>query len=87
MNMFTKLAAATVLAAGAMAVTATSALADIVCNQEGECWHVRHHHYEYKPEFGLVVHPDSWRWGHDEHFVWREHTGRGYWHSGVWIGF
>ncbi|MBV8976574.1 MAG: hypothetical protein JO261_12480 [Alphaproteobacteria bacterium] len=65
----------------------TSASAMIVCNREGECWHVRGHRYEYRPEFGLVVHPDSWRWRAHERFVWREHEGRGYWRNGVWVEF
>ena len=81
-----KLALATVFAAGALAVTATSASADIACNREGECWHVRHH-YAYRPEFGVVVHPNTWTWGTGEHYVWREHVGRGYWHNGIWLHF
>ncbi|HEY5239669.1 MAG TPA: hypothetical protein VIJ62_14905 [Rhizomicrobium sp.] len=81
-----KLALATIFAAGALAVTATSASADIACNREGECWHVRHH-YVYRPEFGVVVHPNTWAWGAGEHYTWREHTGRGYWHNGIWIHF
>lgn len=81
-----KLAAAAILGVGTLVLTATSASAVIVCNQEGECWHV-HRHYAYQPAFGLVVHPDSWRWGPGEHYVWREHPGRGYWRGGVWISF
>ena len=68
------------------ALTTTAASAAIVCNQEGECWHVRQT-YDYHPEFGVVVHPDGWAWGANEHYVWREHRGRGYWHNGVWITF
>jgi hypothetical protein len=86
MKKYIKLAAAAFLATGTLALTATSAAAYIVCNAEGECWHV-HRHYVYHPEFGLVVHPDGWVWGPTEHFAWREHTGRGYWHSGVWVKF
>lgn len=86
MKTIVKLAAAALLSATGLAVTATSASAYIVCNQEGECWHVRHR-YAYHPEFGLVIHPDRWVWGANEHYVWREHRGRGYWHNGVWIRF
>ena len=68
------------------ALTATTASAAIVCNNEGVCWHV-HRHYNYDPGFGLVVHPDNWVWGPNDHYVWREHTGRGYWRNGVWITF
>ena len=81
-----KLAAAGALAVGALAVTATTASAAIVCNREGECWHVKRA-YAYEPGWGLVVHPNRWRWGRHEKFVWREHTGRGYWRGGVWVTF
>jgi hypothetical protein len=73
-------------AAGIAALAATSASAAIVCNAEGECWHT-HHSYNYDPGFGLVVHPDGWAWGPNDHYKWHEHRGRGYWHSGVWITF
>lgn len=82
MKTVTKLAAA--LVGAATVAIATSASAEIVCNQEGECWHV-HRHYDYRPEFGLVVHPDGWVWGPSDHYRWREHRGRGYWHNGIWI--
>jgi hypothetical protein len=83
---YLNLAAAAVLSAGAFALTATSASAAIACNQEGQCWHV-HGDYNYRPEFGVVVHPDGWQWGAGDHYVWREHRGRGYWHNGIWIRF
>jgi hypothetical protein len=86
MKTVVKLAAAALLGAASLAITASSASAYIVCNGEGECWHVKHR-YQYHPEFGLVVHPDGWAWGANEHYVWREHTGRGYWHNGIWIHF
>jgi len=71
---------------GALAVTATNASAAVVCNGARECWHAPND-YVYKPEFGVVVHPDAWKWGADEHFTWREHEGRGYWRDGVWVTF
>lgn len=74
------------IAAAAVLAVASTAGADVVCNSENICWHT-HHHYDYKPEFGITVHPDSWTWGPTEHYVWKEHQGRGYWRNGVWITF
>ena len=57
---------------GALAFTATSASAAIVCNEDGDCWHAKEK-YEYKPEFGVHVYGDE---------------GRGYWGpKGAWIEF
>lgn len=72
--------------AAALALTATGASAEIVCNDDGDCWHVKRH--DYKPELKLHIHPDSWKWGEHEHakYRFREHEGHGYWRSGVWIG-
>lgn len=86
MNKFMKSAVLAAVAGSAVAAAALPAAADIVCNREGECWHVRGH-YEYRHEFGIVVHPDNWRWRHGERYTWREHEGRGYWRHGVWIKF
>ena len=77
---------AALLGVSGVAVTTTSASAAIVCNQENECWHVRDK-YEYKPEFGVTVHENNWKWGAGDKYRWREHTGRGYWRNGVWITF
>jgi hypothetical protein len=68
----------------AFAFTATSAMADIACNAEGDCWHVREH-VEYKPDLKIVVHPDAWKWGEHEHYRFKEHDGRGYWRGGTWV--
>lgn len=76
---------ATVAGVG-LALSALPAAADVACNREGECWHVRGH-YAYRPEHRVVVHPDNWRWRHNERYVWREHEGRGYWRRGVWVQF
>ncbi len=81
MTFLTKLA---LVGSVAFALTATAASAEIVCNGEGECWHAREH-AEYKPEFGVRVHPDDWKWKESEHYKWREHEGRGYWRNGIWI--
>jgi len=81
MRMMTKMLVA---GAGALALSATAASAEIVCNDDGDCWHVREH-VEYRPEFRLHVHPDNWRWAESDRYRWREHAGRGYWREGVWV--
>jgi hypothetical protein len=80
--------AALLCGATALALMAATlpASALIACSRSGECWHVRDN-YVYRPEFGVVVHPDNWRPGRHEHVRWREHAGRGYWHDGIWITF
>lgn len=85
MNALTKVVLA---GAGALALTTTAASAEIVCNSEGDCWHVKVRH-EYRPEFGVHVYPDNWRWAEADgrRYRWREHEGRGYWRNGIWIGF
>ncbi len=75
---------ATLVAAGALALGATGASAAVVCNDEGDCWHVKGE-AKYKPEVKVHVHPDNWKFADKDH-RWREHGGHGYWRSGVWIG-
>jgi hypothetical protein len=73
--------------AGFAAMTTTAASAAIVCNNaDSVCWHTKRA-YTYRPEYGVVVHPNNWAWAPTEHFTWREHAGRGYWRNGVWIHF
>jgi hypothetical protein len=86
MRLPTKLTLAAVAASG-LAFAASGASAAVVCNANNECWHVRGHHYDYRPEWNVVVHPDNWRWNRTEHYRWREHSGRGYWRDGIWIKF
>ena len=86
MKLAPKIAAAALLGLGAVSLTATAASAAIVCNGEGACWHVRRP-YAYAPAYGVVVHPNGWRWGPGERYAWREHAGRGYWRGGVWVPF
>jgi hypothetical protein len=81
-----KIAIAVAAATVGMMAMATSASAAVACNRDGECWHVKNA-YKYKPEFGVVVHENNWKWGTGEKYRWREHTGRGYWRNGVWIRF
>ena len=71
-------------AACALILGASAASAEIVCNHEGGCWHVKDHGW-IKPEHGLIVHPDSWKWAEHEHYRWREHEGRGYWQGDRWV--
>jgi len=75
---------AALVGAVALVFATSDVSADVVCNGEGECWHVKEHR-EYKPELKLYVHPDDWKWGEKEHYKWREHEGHGYWRGGVWI--
>jgi len=86
MKRISKIAAAALLGFSVVTISATAASAAIACNAEGACWHVRKP-YAYRPEFGVVVHPDNWRWGPNEHYAWREHRGRGYWSHGAWVRF
>ena len=39
------------------------------------------------PSATIVVHPNEWKWGANDHFKWREHEGRGYWNRGEWRTF
>jgi hypothetical protein len=71
-------------AAGGLMLAATSASAAIVCNDDGDCWHVRGQP-AYGPELKLHIHPDHWQWRHGDHYRWREHAGHGYWHGGAWV--
>ena len=74
----------TLVGAGALVLSATSAAAEIVCNDEGDCWHVKER-VEYQPELKLRFHPDDWKWRESEHYKFREHEGHGYWRNGIWI--
>ena len=60
MKNITKAAFAAMLAVGGLSVAATSASAAIVCNDAGDCWHVKDH-YDYPASYGVVVHDDNWK--------------------------
>ena len=81
----TAAALAAVIGLGALGA-ASAASAHVVCNAEGDCWHVATD-YQYAPEFGVVIHPDDWKWKEGEKHAWREHEGKGYWHGGSWKEF
>ena len=85
MKSFSKIAIGLIMGASALAFSAWSASAAVVCTGN-DCWHAREA-YEYPPEAHVTVHPDNWRWGPHERYVWREHEGRGYWHGGAWREF
>ena len=71
------------LGAGLLALSAASASAAIVCNGD-VCWHTTTV-YEYPSDAQVMVHPDSWNWGPSDHYVFREHDGRGYWRGDNWV--
>jgi hypothetical protein len=85
MTLLRKALVGAILGAGALAFSAASASAAIVCTGD-VCWHT-HEAYEYPPDAQVVVHPDDWRWGPSEHFVFREHEGRGYWRGDRWTAW
>jgi len=75
---------AALTAAGALMLAATGASAAIVCNDDGDCWHV-HGRPTYGSDVKVHIYPDNWKWRHSDHYRWREHAGRGYWRHGVWV--
>jgi hypothetical protein len=83
MKSVTKLLLPVTLGAGVLAFSALSASAGISCVGP-VCWHT-HEAFDYPPAAGVVVHPDDWRWGAQDHYSWREHEGRGYWNGDKWM--
>jgi hypothetical protein len=81
----TAAALAAVIGLGALGAAGVAS-AHVVCNAEGDCWHVDNRaHY---PNVRLTYHNDDWyfhqHW--DDHHHWREsREGRGYWAHGVWV--
>ena len=74
---FRKTIVTAVVGAGiVLAFSMVSASADIVCNDMGVCWHT-HNPYDYPPEAHVTVHENEWRWGPNEHYVFREHARTG----------
>jgi hypothetical protein len=75
---------------GALVVTPAPASARMICNDSGDCWHTESRsNYSY-PGHGYSRHNDDWyfhqTWNDQRHY--REpHQDRGYYKSGVWIGF
>ena len=75
---------ATMLVSAAVAATAQSATAYVVCNRFGDCWRTESRvHF---PHVRLLFHSDRW-WDHhkaDRHYTWHEHDGDHDWHHGYW---
>ena len=68
-----------------LALTAGTASAAVVCNEEGDCWRVSGEP-RYEPSLKLRIHKDDWKWKEGERYRWREPgRGSGYWRNGVWI--
>jgi hypothetical protein len=86
METLSRLTIIALVAACALAMTATSVSARIVCNEDGDCWHV-HGDYDYALTLGLTIHPDDWKWKEGERHRWREHEGKGYWKGKDWKEF
>jgi hypothetical protein len=78
---------AALMSASAIMLIAPKASAEIVCNGAGDCWHAQHGDYPDHPKFGLVVHPDAWKWDNKDKHRWHEHAGRGYWDGDTWKTF
>ena len=81
MKTFWKIALGGALALG---LPATAAYSEIVCNDEGDCWHTKTR-VEYPADVRVHVHPDDWKWKETDHYRFREHEGHGYWRGGVWV--
>ena len=83
-------AIALLMGTGALVTTAGTASARVVCNNSGDCWHTDQR-VKYPPSVRMQIHPDDWyfhqTWtGPNEHY--RDyHEGRGYYRSGIWVGF
>jgi hypothetical protein len=80
--MLDKIALGVTLGVGALAMSSASVSA-VVC-RDNVCWHTTDR-YEYPAESRVIIHPDNWRWRDHEHYVWREHEGRGYWRGRRWM--
>ena len=66
-----------------LALTSLNTSARTVCNVKGACWRVPDD-YVYPHALRRSVHPAGWRWREWDHYVWKEHEGRGYRHGGEW---
>ena len=76
-----------VIAGGALAAAATTASADVACNNAGECWRISHR-YDYPAHAGIYFHSDDWGYRHHGDWRWRhDRFDRGYYRNGVWIRF
>ncbi len=72
-----------VMGAAILAFSGSSALAYVICSGN-VCWHAKEK-YAYPAKAKVVIHEDSWK--PRAKVVFREHDGRGYWRSNVWVGW
>ena len=84
-------AIALLMGTGALIATTSAASARVVCNAEGDCWHTDAR-VKYPPAVSVQIHPDDWyfhqHWDGDKDHHYRDyHEGRGYYRSGIWVGF
>ncbi len=73
------------IGAAVLALSAAGASAAVVCSGN-VCWHT-HEAYTYPPSARIIIHPDNWQWTPSDHYLWREHEGRGYWDGDSWVEF
>lgn len=92
-TLLTMSASAAFAAVGLLAV-AQPASARMVCNSYGDCWHsdANYNYNRYDRGQHAQYHNDDWyfhqRWDNNGDHHYRDyHDGRGYYKSGVWIGF
>lgn len=74
------------VAAAALAATATSASAYTVCNRNGDCWHADS---RFKvPKINFTFHTDKWWDAHktDKHYTWHDADNDHDWNHGYWMG-
>ena len=72
------------MGAAALAITAGSASAAVVCNDEGDCWRERGRP-AYGPGVQLRIYDDNWK-GDGVKVRWREPgRGHGYYRNGAWV--
>ena len=92
-NLKKSLAAGALVAAvagGAIALSATSASADVACNRYGECWRVAQRYTTYPSNLGVTFHDDAWReQNRHGHYRWRKDRtdDQGYYSRGHWRRF
>lgn len=78
------------VAATAIFVAAAPSKADVVCNSDGDCWHVAKHYTTYPASLGVTFYPDTWREEHvhDTHYHWYDRDDdSGYYLRGEWHAF
>jgi hydroxyethylthiazole kinase-like sugar kinase family protein len=92
-NLNKTLAAGALFAAvtgSALALSATSASADVACNRYGECWRVAQRYTAYPSNLGVTFHDDAWRaQNRNGHYRWRKDRtdDQGYYSRGHWRRF